>query len=129
RSAPAADVTVILDQAQVLKAPDRLTTVIIGNPLIADVSLQPNGVIVITGKGYGITNLIMLDRAGNLLMEKSIEVLGPFPVVVVVYRGAERQSYSCTPICERRITLGDSSAYFDAVINQTAMRNGLAQGA
>jgi hypothetical protein len=47
----------------------------------------------------------------------------------VVYKGPERETYSCTPTCERRITLGDGNAYFEAVIGQTAARNGLAQGA
>jgi hypothetical protein len=60
-------------------------------------------------------------------MEKSVEVTGPTVGAVVVYRGIERETYSCTPICERRITLGDSSPYFDAALNQTGNRNGLAQ--
>jgi len=40
-----------------------------------------------------------------------------------VYRGAERETYSCTPNCERRITLGDSLGYFTAVSGQTDARN------
>ena len=27
----------------------------IGNPLIADATVQPGGIMVITGKGYGVT--------------------------------------------------------------------------
>ena len=129
RSAPAADVTVILDQAKLIKLPEKVATIVIGNPLIADASLQPGGLMVITGKGYGVTNHVVLDRAGTMLMEQSIEVQGPRANVVVVYRGIERESYSCMPTCERRITLGDSSAYFDAAIHQTGSRAGQAQGA
>jgi hypothetical protein len=129
RPAPAADVIVNVDQAKLLKLPDKLATIVIGNPLIADASLQPNGLMVLTGKGYGMTNLIALDRAGNVLMEKSIEVQGPPGRLVVVYKGIERETYSCTPTCERRITLGDGNPYFEAVIGQTAARNTLAQGA
>src|SRR5262249_25257062 len=41
RGAVAADiVTVVLDQAQMMQLPDRVATIVIGNPLIADVSLQ-----------------------------------------------------------------------------------------
>jgi len=126
--APAADVSVTLDQAKLLKLPEKVSTIVIGNPLIADASLQPGGLMVITGKGYGMTNLMALDRGGNVLMEKSIEVKGPGGDLVVVYRGVERETYSCTPICERRITLGDANTYFDAVIGQTGSRNGQAQG-
>jgi hypothetical protein len=136
RPAPAADITVILDQAKLLKLPERAATIVLGNPLIADVSLQPGGLMVVTGKGYGLTNLIALDRAGAVLLEKSIEVQGPGGDVVVVYRGNtggvtgfERGTYSCTPDCERRITLGDGNAFFDAIINETGARNGMAQAA
>ena len=57
--------------------PERIATIVIGNPLIADASLQAGGLMVITGKGYGMTNIIALDRAGNVLMNKNIEVRGP----------------------------------------------------
>ncbi len=128
-AASAADVTVILDQAKLVKLPEKVSTIVIGNPLIADASVHAGGLMVVTGKGYGMTNLIALDRTGSVLMEKSVEVQGPRTNVVVVYRGVERESYSCTPNCERRITLGDSAAYFDTVIGQTGARSGQAQGA
>lgn len=121
-------ITVTLDQAQVMKLPEGVATVVIGNPLIADISVQPGGMAVITGKGYGITNLLVLDRAGKVLDQKTLQVQGPRDNVVVVYRGVERESYSCAPKCERRITLGDSPAYFAATIGQTGARTGQAQG-
>lgn len=130
-SAPsfAADINVVLDQAKLLKLPEKVATIVIGNPLIADAALQPGGLMVLTGKGYGVTNLMALDRTGTVLLEKSVEVQGPSADVVVVYRGIERETYSCTPKCERRITLGDSNTYFDAVLGQTGSRNGAASGA
>ena len=126
RQAPAADVTVIMDQAKLMRLPDKVATIVIGNPMIADASLQPGGLMVITGKGYGVTNLMVLDRAGAVLMDKSIEVRGPHANIVVMYRGVERETYSCTPICERRITLGDAPPYFDATLGQSGTRNGQA---
>jgi Flp pilus assembly secretin CpaC len=109
RSAAADTLTVVLDQAQVMTLPDRVGTIVVGNPLIADVSLQAGGTLVVTGRGYGTTNIIALDRAGATLMTKSVLVVGPRDNVVV-YRGVDRESYSCAPRCERRITLGDASA-------------------
>jgi hypothetical protein len=126
---PAADITVVMDQANLLKLPDKVATIVVGNPMIADVSLQPGGTMVITGKGYGVTNILVLDRAGTVLMQKTVEVQGPDADVVVMYRGIERETYSCTPICERRLTLGDSNVVFDNGVNQTGSRNALAQGA
>ena len=128
RGADAAEtLTVVLDQAQIMPLPDRVGTIIIGNPLIADVALQAGGTMVVTGKGYGSTNLIVLDRAGTTVMTKTIQVVGPRDAVVV-YRGIDRESYSCTPTCERRITLGDAPPYFDATLGQAGARTSQATG-
>jgi Flp pilus assembly secretin CpaC len=104
-------VTVHLDQAQLMKLPERTATLVIGNPLIADAVVQGT-VLVITGKSYGLTNVVALDRGGATLGEFPVQVVGPSEKVVVVYRGVERESYSCAMNCERRITLGDSPTYF-----------------
>jgi hypothetical protein len=125
----AAEVAVVMDEARLIRLPEKVATIVIGNPMIADASVQPGGVMVITGKGYGTTNVVALDRSGTVLMEKTIEVRGPRAHVVVMYRGVERETYSCTPSCERRIMVGDSGVYFDAVLAQAAGRNGLASGA
>lgn len=120
--------TVKLDQARIERLPERVATIVIGNPLIADVSLQQGGLMVLTGKGYGVTNLIALDRSGAVLAEHTIEVQGPTDGVVV-FRGMARETYSCTPHCEPRITLGDAPAFFDATINQAGNRTIRAAGA
>src|SRR5690242_11105033 len=69
-------ISVRLDQARIEKLPDRATTLVIGNPLIADVSLQQGGLMVLTGKGFGTTNLIALDRNGAVISEQVIQVQG-----------------------------------------------------
>lgn len=120
--------TVVLDQAKLVKLPDRVATLVIGNPLIVDAALQPGGTMVLTGKGYGATNLMALDRSGNVLMQKNVRVQAPKDTVVV-YRGIERLTYSCTPKCERQIMLGDSEAAFNMTLGQTVARNTQAQGA
>jgi hypothetical protein len=128
RPTSAEDIAVILDQAKLVKVPEKVATIVVGNPLIADATVQAGGLLIVTGKGYGRTNIVALDRSGSVMMEKIVEVQEPRVNVVYVYRGVERASYSCTPYCDPRITLGDSVAFFDAVIAQTATRNGLAQG-
>jgi len=118
-----------LDQATIMKLPEKVSTIVVGNPLIADVAVQSGGLVVVTGKGYGTTNLIVLDRAGSVLMERSIVVRGANANTVAVFRGAERETYSCTPLCERRITLGDSVGYFTVTSAQTDSRNIQSSGA
>jgi Flp pilus assembly secretin CpaC len=112
-------VVVHLDQARLLKLPEHTATLVIGNPLIADAVVQPGGVLVVTAKSYGMTNLVALDRTGGTLVEYPIQVVGPADPIVVVYRGVDRESYSCMPDCERRITLGDTPNYFNQ--NMTAL--------
>jgi hypothetical protein len=111
-------IAVNVDQAKLFKLPGHVATIVVGNPLIADVTLQSGGVIVVTGKGYGATNFIAMDRSGEVLVDRVIEVEGPSDQLITVYRGVDRESYSCMPICQRRVTLGDSDAYFKSVIDQ-----------
>src|ERR1700748_1691946 len=101
-------IAVNVDQAKLVRLPARVATIVVGNPLIADVTLQPGGMVVVTGKGYGATNFIALDRGGEVLVDRQIQVEGPSDRLVTVYRGIERESYSCMPTCQRRVTLGDS---------------------
>ena len=127
---PTADaIAVNVDQAKLVRLPGKVATIVVGNPLIADVTLQPGGMIVVTGKGYGATNFIALDRGGEILVDRQIQVEGPSDRLVTVYRGVERESYSCMPICQRRVTLGDGDGYFKTAIDQAGSLSGQAASA
>jgi hypothetical protein len=125
--ANASDISVVLDHDTLVKVPERASTIVIGNPMIVGVTLQPGGLLVLTGKSYGTTNLIALDRTGAVLTEKTIEVFAPRDTVVV-YRGTNRETYTCAPNCEPRIMLGDSQAHFAITLGQAVGRNDQAQG-
>jgi Flp pilus assembly secretin CpaC len=126
---PTADtIAVNVDQAKLVKIPSRVSTIVVGNPLIADVTLQTGGIIVVTGKGYGATNFVAMDRSGEVLVDRVIQVEGPTDQLVTIYRGVERESYSCLPICQRRVTLGDGENYFKATIDQAGSLSSQASG-
>ena len=118
-----------VDQARLVKLPAKVATIVVGNPLIADVALQAGGVLVVTGKGYGATNFIAMDRTGDVLVDRQIQVEGPTDQLITVYRGVDRESYSCMPICQRRVTLGDGDTYFKSAIDQAGSLSGQAAGA
>jgi Flp pilus assembly secretin CpaC len=122
----ATTISVNVDQARLVKLPARVTTIVVGNPLIADVALQAGGVLVVTGKGYGATNFIAMDRGGEVLVDRQIQVEGPTDQLITVYRGVDRESYSCMPICQRRITLGDGDSYFKSTMDQAGSLSGQA---
>ncbi len=70
--AAAADIGVLLDQARLIRLPERVSTIVIGNPLIADAAVQSGVLMVVTGKGYGITHIFGLDRRGAGPMDKTV---------------------------------------------------------
>jgi Flp pilus assembly secretin CpaC len=121
-------IAVYVDQAKLVKLPAKVSTIVVGNPLIADVTLQSGGIIVVTGKGYGATNFIAMDRNGEVLVDRQIQVEGPSDRLVTVYRGIERESYSCMPQCQRRVTLGDSDNYFNTTMSQAGSLSSNASG-
>jgi len=127
--ASAETIDVIVDQATVVKLPEKVATLVVGNPLIADVSLQPGGTMVVTGKGYGATNVMALDRGGAVLLERMVQVEAPTEKLVTVFRGVNRETYSCTPVCQQRITLGDGNDYFRATLQQAGVRSSQAASA
>jgi hypothetical protein len=112
RAVERGELSVVVDRAKVIRLPERTQTVVLGNPAIADISVQKNGIGILTGKSYGVTNLIALDAGGRLLAESILSVAAPTDSVVVVQRGLDRQTYSCTPVCQPSVVLGDSNSYF-----------------
>lgn len=120
-------IAVQADRASVMRLPPSTTTVIVGNPAIADISVQKNGSVVITGKAYGTTNLISQDASGAVIAEHLIRVESSVDGQVLVQRGMDRETYSCTPRCQPTINVGDMTKYFEAMANQANLRNNLAK--
>ncbi len=115
--------TVIVDQARIVKVPARTRTLVIGNPMIADATLLKGGAtMVLTGKGFGETNFIALDANGTPVAQSEIRVVAGSNALVV-QRGMERQSYSCAPRCQPTARLGDDPAYFSQVAGQIQAHN------
>jgi hypothetical protein len=115
---------VVLDEARLVKVPERATTIILGNPLIADVAIQPGGVMLVTGKGHGATSITVLDRSGTVVMDRMIEVTAQTDRIVTVHRGVERYSYTCLPECQPRAVLGDTPDHFGGTMGQITARAG-----
>jgi hypothetical protein len=121
-------IAVTLDQAKIARLPQGAATLIVGNPMIADVTmLKNNNTMVITGKGFGQTNLIAIDAAGSLIEEEQIRVL-PAKTVLVLQSGSSRISYACNPDCMPTVQLGDDDKTFTEAGTQISTRNGYASG-
>ena len=93
-------IEVVMNQAKIVKLARPADTIVIGNPEIADASVQDAMTIVLTGKGFGVTNLVVLDSDGAPIVDEQIFVSRSMANSVRVYRRASVQTLSCTPYCE-----------------------------
>ena len=115
RQADADDLVVVYDQSQLLRLPRPAAEIIIGNPSIADVTVQGGNLLVVTGKTFGLTNIIALDSERNVIQDQRVLVQRDDRKMVNLHKGGLRQSYSCTPNCSPTLTIGDDTMYFDMV--------------
>jgi Flp pilus assembly secretin CpaC len=95
-----ADIQVTMNQAKIVKLSRPADTIVVGNPAIADASVQDASTIVLTGKGFGVTNLVVLDQEGSPIVDAQVTVVRQAASSVRIYRRAEVQTMSCTPYCE-----------------------------
>ena len=127
--AQAKDIKVEIDEAMLVKLERQASDVIIGNPSIADVSVQGGRLLAITGKSFGVTNLIVVDGKGNQILNKNISVGIDNNRYVTVHKGRARASYHCTPTCQTALIPGDASDHFEGMSKELRNKFGIAQSA
>ncbi|MBI1620923.1 pilus assembly protein N-terminal domain-containing protein [Aquamicrobium zhengzhouense] len=99
-AASAEPIMVEMNQARIVKLARAADTIIIGNPNIADASVQDASTLVLTGKGFGVTNMVVIDADGEVIVDEQIAVSRNTANTVRVYRRAQVQTLSCSPFCE-----------------------------
>ena len=125
-SAAAEPISVKIDQATVVTISKPASTVIVGNPAIADATILDNETLIITGHGYGTTNLFVLDADGRRITNQLVTVTEASEQRVNVHRRIARQTYSCAPYCAPALAVGDASERFEAINAQLRERRSLA---
>ncbi len=100
-AAVAQGLPVRIDQATrvTLSAPAR--DVVVGNPSVADVTILDARNILVMGKGYGVTNIVVIDARGRTILDRQIVVSAADDGRVSFYRGPDVYNYACSPRCER----------------------------
>lgn len=93
-------IEVVMNQARIVKLPRPADTIVVGNSSIADASVQDATTLVLTGRGFGVTNLVVLDREGAPIMDEQVTVVRQTASTVRIYRRSDVQTLSCTPYCE-----------------------------
>jgi Flp pilus assembly secretin CpaC len=122
-------ISVMIDRAKVMRISRPADTVIIGNPAIADAAIQDNRTLIITGRSFGTTNLIVLDAEGQPIADELLTVEAPDDSVVTVYKRADRQTLSCNPECGPMLAIGDNTSAFDTVKSQISDHQAISDAA
>jgi len=95
-----AGIEVVMNQAKIVRLARPADTIVVGNPAIADAAVQDATTIVLTGKGFGVTNLVVLDKEGAPIVDEQVVVARDVAASVRIYRRGDVQTLSCTPYCE-----------------------------
>jgi Flp pilus assembly secretin CpaC len=118
-------VIVTVDRALVFRIPQPASTIIVGNPSIADATVEDDKTLVLTGRSFGVTNLIILDKDGTAIVDQTLVVRGHETNTVRIYRRANRETLACAPVCEPTLTIGDNAEAFAFASEQIRERNAL----
>ncbi len=74
-------------------------SVIVANPKIADVTVVDANTLFITGKGYGVTEIVAVDALGRPLFQSQVVVSAGSNGTVRVWRGAQATDMACGVSC------------------------------
>lgn len=115
-----------LNKTQILRLPASAGSVIVGNPSIADVTIHSPTMIFVVGRGYGETNLVILDRNGSTMVDADIQVTSITSTNGIrLFNGGDRRSYSCSPYCQPSPVLGDNAEFIGANAGQVPQDTGV----
>jgi len=99
-TAQSASLNVEIDQAQRVQLRGPAGSVIVGNPAIADVTVVDSNTLYITGKGYGVTEIVAVDTIGRTVFQSQIVVTdGAGAGRVRVWRGGQSTEMACASSC------------------------------
>jgi Flp pilus assembly secretin CpaC len=126
----AENMSVSLDEVQTVTFPAKVTTINVGNPSIADITLIDDRHAFIQGKAYGATNILALNKAGEIIFNTHVNVLNDQRATVTLQRGTQRTTYNCTASrCEAAPQPGDGKESFEAASAQIAAHQNAAKQA
>lgn len=109
-----------MNQTKALHLAKPVSTIMVGNPAIADVSVEGSKLVYVMGRSFGTTSLVATDSDGNTILNIDVSVIAQDASTVTLTRGTGQLSYNCTPRCERVPSVGDNPEDFDAIMKQVA---------
>ena len=117
-----------VDQTVAVKLAAPANSVVIGNATVADVAVHDANTILITGKAFGTTNLVVLDRAGKEIWANTLAVSANDDSDLTVVRAGGTYTYSCVDKCRPTPMVGDQPDYFSQVMSTVTGKASTAKG-
>jgi len=113
-------VALALDEVHTLTFRTPVSTVYVGNPSIADVTMIDARHAFVQGKGYGRTNVMALNRDNVMVFNTHITVTGnDGGGTVTLNRGAQRVTLNCTGgRCQPTPMPGDGKDIYDSAVGR-----------
>lgn len=127
RPAQAEALIVPLDHSTRLRVAGSASSVVVGNPAVADVTVVDSHTLFVSGRGYGVTDVVVLDVSGRTLFSTEVVVGVAHTGRVSVWRGPTRVDMACTPSCQPSIRSGGASAGAPAAAAPAAAAAGSAE--
>ena len=112
-AASAATLNVHIDSSARFPIPAGARNVMIGNPSIADVNIVDGRNMVVLGRAYGSTSILLINGRGRTIMDGTILVSPPEVGHVTMVRANAQSNYSCSPRCERLAMPGEPQAPYE----------------
>ena len=85
-------------------------SVVVGNPAVADVHVVDSRTVFVAGRGFGTTDITVIDSLGRTVFASEIQVSPPRKGQVAVYRGNARSDLSCDPACGPSVATAGTAA-------------------
>jgi hypothetical protein len=126
----ASDLVVPIDQTARVTLNGTAANVFVGNASVVDALMVDRRNIVLVGRGYGRTSVMVLDAAGRTLLNQTVQVSPGDDGRMTLYRGALANNFTCSPTCERTPMPGeqDQGAYSPYASPYEKYRGGQASG-
>jgi hypothetical protein len=119
---------VALDQTVSMSLAHPAASVALGNATVADVTVSDANTLLITGKAFGTTNLLVLDRNGHTILQTQLVVSADSVGQLTIYRGAGTNTYSCIEKCRPAPVVGDAPDFYSNTMGTIQSKAATAAG-
>jgi hypothetical protein len=128
--AMAGELSVPMDEVRMVTFVHPVSTVYVGNPMIADITVIDSRHVFVLGKSFGATNIIALDVNGHQVADTPLTVFGRKSNIVTLNLGDQQVTYACAASrCETAPLPGDDKGVFDSEMGQITTHQDASQKA